>query len=541
MNRYIKFVFILAVFSIAFLGMAGDLHAAKLSDYGLKEGDLVSALFSDDPDVYIINEQGYKRLFLNAEIFNFYGHLGGFFNVKLVSPEVRDTFPTSGLFRNCEDNDPRVFGVNIEGEDIGKLRWLDASATSTLSEDPAFFNKVFCINRKEFNWYPKGLHLKALKDLPKYERKLAKKIEKIVNKIKEHKDDDDYFKKEIKSVGKIVICHKGKETITIGLPALQAHIKHGDEIGKCGAPTPTPGDTTAPVISGASATNTTYNSTHIVWITNENANDKVWYSTSTPVVATSSTPSVSSATLITSHDMTLTGLSASTTYYYLIQSSDASGNIGTSTEQSFTTLSVPPDTTAPVISGVSATSTATTTASVTWTTNENSDSKVWYAATTPISATGSTPTVSSPILVKSHDLTIAGLSASTTYYYLVQSNDASGNIGTSTEQSFTTLPVPADITAPVISGVSATSTATTTASVTWTTDEPADSTVWYATSTPVSTATASSTSSAALVTGHSIDLSELSASTLYYYFVGSKDSALNTATSTESSFTTLAP
>ena len=55
MNRYIKFVFILAVFSIAFLGMAGDLHAAKLSDYGLKEGDLVSALFSDDPDVYIIN------------------------------------------------------------------------------------------------------------------------------------------------------------------------------------------------------------------------------------------------------------------------------------------------------------------------------------------------------------------------------------------------------------------------------------------------------------------------------------------------------
>ena len=441
MNRYIKFVFALAVFSIAFLGMAGDSYAAKPSDYGLKEGDLVSALFSDDPDVYIINEQGYKRLFLNAEIFNFYGHLGGFFNVKLVSEETLDAFPTSGLFRNCEDNDSRVYGVEIEGEDIGKLRWLNASATSTLSEDPAFFNKVFCVNKKEFNWYPKGLSLKFLKDLPKYERKLAKKIEKAVKKeMKERKDDDKYFKQNIKGVGKIVICHNGSETITVGLPALQAHIKHGDEIGKCDGQTPPPpGDTTAPVISIMFATSTTHNSAHIIWTTNENSDSKVWYSTSTPVVATSSTPSVSSATLITSHDTTLTGLSTSTTYYYLIQSSDASGNIGTSTEQSFTTLSAP-DTTAPVISGISATSTASTTASITWTTNE-----------------------------------------------------------------------------------------------------PADSTVWYATSTPVSTATASSTNSASLTTSHNISLSGLNASTLYYYFVGSKDSALNTATSTEYSFTTLAP
>src|SRR3989344_2528133 len=295
MSKYAKFVFVLAMFSAVFLGTAGGSHATKPSDYGLKEGDLVSALFSDDPDVYIINEQGYKRLFLNAEIFNFYGHLGGVFNIKLVSEEK-----------------------------------LNAAATSTLSEDPTFFNKVFCVNKKEFNWYPKGISLKFLKDLPKYERKLAKKIEKAVKKeMKEHRDDDKYFKQNIKGVGKIVICHNGSETITVGLPALQAHIKHGDEIGRCGAPTPTPGDTTAPVISGASATSTTYNSTHIIWITNENANGKVRNSTSTPVVATSSTPSVSSAALITSHDMTLTGLSASTTYYYLIQSSDASGNIRT--------------------------------------------------------------------------------------------------------------------------------------------------------------------------------------------------------------------
>lgn len=440
MNKYTKFVFALGVFAVVFFGMAGGSQAAKPSDYGLKEGDLISAVFSNDPDVYIINDNGYKRLFLNAEIFNFYGHLGGFFNVKLVSTEVRDAFPTSGLFRNCEDNDPRVYGVEVEGEDTGKLRWLDASATSTLSEDPAFFNKVFCINRKEFDWYPKGLSLKDLKDLPRYERKLAKKMEKSTKeKIKEHEheDDDDYFEKEIKDVGKIVICHKGKETITIATPALKAHLRHGDEIGKCGEETPAPGDTTAPIISAVSATSTAYSSTHIVWTTNENADSKAWYSTSTPIAATSSTPTISSPLLLKSHDIMLTGLSAFTTYYYLIQSTDASGNIATSTEQSFTTLAAP-DTTAPVISGVSATSTASTTASITWATNEPTNSTVWYATSTPVS-TATASSTGSASLVTSHAMSLSGLTGSVQYYYFVVSKDSALNTATSSEYSFTTL------------------------------------------------------------------------------------------------------
>ena len=406
----------------------GDSQAAKPSDYGLKEGDLISAMFSNDPDVYIVNENGYKRLFLNQEIFGFYGHLGGFFNVKLVSEEVRDAFPTSGLFRNCEDNDPRVYGVEIEGEDVGKLRWLNASATTTLSEDPAFFERVFCVNKKEFNWYPKGTHLNFLKDLPKYERKLAKKIEKAIKeKIKEYRDDDDddeddddYFEKHIKNVGKIIICHKGKETIAIATPALKAHLKHGDEIGKCGGgPAPVPGDTTAPVITGVSATSTTHNSTHIIWTTNEKASSIVWYSASTPVVATSSTPATSSPVLLKSHDLALVGLSASTTYHYLVRSADAAGNISTSTEGLFTTLSAP-DTTVPTISGVSATSTASTTTNIVWTTNELADSIVWYATSTPVSVATASST-SSASLVTSHNIGLSGLNASTLYYYFVGS------------------------------------------------------------------------------------------------------------------------
>lgn len=44
-------------------------QAAKPADFGLREGEMISASDSSDPDIYIINEQGYKRLFLNPTMF----------------------------------------------------------------------------------------------------------------------------------------------------------------------------------------------------------------------------------------------------------------------------------------------------------------------------------------------------------------------------------------------------------------------------------------------------------------------------------------
>lgn len=32
---------------------------------------------------------------------------------------------------------------------------------------------------------------------------------------------------------KVVICHKGKKTITVGKPAAKAHLRHGDTLGRC--------------------------------------------------------------------------------------------------------------------------------------------------------------------------------------------------------------------------------------------------------------------------------------------------------------------
>jgi peptidoglycan hydrolase-like protein with peptidoglycan-binding domain len=97
------------------------------------------------------------------------------------------------------------------------------------------------------------------------------------------------------------------------------------------------------------------------------------------------------------------------------------------------------DTTAPVISSVMATGTTATATQITWKTNELSDSKVWYGTAIPVTIATPTAVVSSAVLVKNHTLNITGLTASTTYNYVVASRDGAGNLASSTEKSFTTL------------------------------------------------------------------------------------------------------
>lgn len=103
------------------------------------------------------------------------------------------------------------------------------------------------------------------------------------------------------------------------------------------------------------------------------------------------------------------------------------------------------DATAPVISSI-ASSTDSTTATVTWTTGELSDSKVSYGT---VSGAYTTST-SSMSMVTSHSLGLTGLSTATTYYYVVVSADGLGNISTSTEKTLRTTSVP-DTTDPTVS------------------------------------------------------------------------------------------
>src|SRR5207253_1881126 len=106
-----------------------------------------------------------------------------------------------------------------------------------------------------------------------------------------------------------------------------------------------------------------------------------------------------------------------------------------------------------------------------------------------------------------------------------------GNTGSTT-------PPNSDTTAPIISAAAVGSLASTSAIITWTTNEPATSKVYFSTSTPLSLATAMTVIVPGLVTVHSATLSSFAASTTYAYVIESADVAGNTATTTAATVTT---
>jgi hypothetical protein len=98
-------------------------------------------------------------------------------------------------------------------------------------------------------------------------------------------------------------------------------------------------DTTPPVISNVVASNVTSSSADITWNTDEASDSQVEYATS-PCPCGNDTPL--DTTMVTSHSRTITGLSPNTTYHYRAKSRDAAGNLGYSSDQTFTTASAPP-------------------------------------------------------------------------------------------------------------------------------------------------------------------------------------------------------
>jgi len=128
-----------------------------------------------------------------------------------------------------------------------------------------------------------------------------------------------------------------------------------------------------------------------------------------------------------------TGLTAGTTYRYRVRAADAAGNLSAySNIVSATTT--PSDTTPPTISSVAAGSITSSGATITWTTNEASDTQVEYGTTT---AYGNSTTLNTT-MVTSHSAALSGLSPSTLFNYRVKSRDAAGNLATSGNFTFTT-------------------------------------------------------------------------------------------------------
>ena len=217
------------------------------------------------------------------------------------------------------------------------------------------------------------------------------------------------------------------------------------------------------------------------------------------------------------------GLSSSTTYYYKVTSQDSNDNISYFS----TGVSDLPngqggtDITPPTISNVATTSLTTNSITITWATDELSNSYIGYSTTSGSFGTE----IGVPSMVTSHSVTLSNLQPNTAYYFQVKSYDPSGNLATDNNggqgYTFTTLA------GPTISDVSVTEATNNTATIAWQTNIDSDSYVVYSTSSDLSSS--QSYGSGSLTTDHQITLQNLTQGIKYYFYVKSTDGSGNIA------------
>lgn len=180
-------------------------------------------------------------------------------------------------------------------------------------------------------------------------------------------DDDVDLSEYVPGVTGVVMCHvRGNgltHTIVVGGPAVQAHLAHGDELEECendardsddedvddedaddeddeevedADDEEEDDDTTAPVISAINISINNSSRVDISWQTDEDTDGAIWYDTEEDVEV-GSDENVETEEFDDSHEVTLSDLTAETTYYFIVSSADGAGNEGVSSELSFET------------------------------------------------------------------------------------------------------------------------------------------------------------------------------------------------------------
>jgi len=274
-------------------------------------------------------------------------------------------------------------------------------------------------------------------------------------------------------------------------------------------------DLTPPVISNVKVGGITDRLALVSWETDEPADGTVEFGADTTYGRT-----VTHSGLLRLHELTLTGLGASTAYHFRVRSTDGSGNgptVGADIE--FSTLAVP-DLQAPVITNVLVQGYTESSATILWETDELADGRVEYGASTSYGQT-----FSAPGFARQHSVTLTGLSPDTQYHFRVVSADPSANTAQGPDATFRTKKTGGgqDTTPPVISDIKISGITDTLAVVLWATDEPADSSVEYGNS----TAYGLRASDTAQLLNHSVILSGLSPNTTYHIRVRSTDTSGN--------------
>jgi hypothetical protein len=177
---------------------------------------------------------------------------------------------------------------------------------------------------------------------------------------------------------------------------------------------------------------TTSTAATITWSTTVASDSQVNYGTTSSYGSSS----LLNSTAVLNHSVSLSGLQPSTTYHFQVLSRDPTTNLLASSGDYTFATAAPPDV-PPVISAIQA-SVTTTTATITWTTDKPGDTQVDYGTT----ASYGTTTTLNQTLATSHTVTLTGLQPNTVYHFDVKSRDAAKSLTTSSDQTFTTLPIP---------------------------------------------------------------------------------------------------
>lgn len=296
-------------------------------------------------------------------------------------------------------------------------------------------------------------------------------------------------------------------------------------------------ETTPPSIFNVQTSQTTATTATITWDTDELSDSKVEYITSTggdftdaPFQGVSSM--VDNPSGVGEHQVTLSDLTPGTTYYFQVKSTDVSANSATAKDgtdgYSFTTPS------GAAITGTAVESVTNTTAIITWSTDQNSDSYVTYSPNADLS---SSTQVGHDESVTDHQVELTGLNPGSQYYFFVESGNAQDkNIQDGMAQYYT-LTTTSDTREPTITFNSSQDVATdiNSATIEFTTDEFTSSAVQYGTTTSYG----SSESNSSYNTDHHYTLSGLASGETYHFQLEATDQDGNTATAGDYTFTTV--
>jgi hypothetical protein len=184
----------------------------------------------------------------------------------------------------------------------------------------------------------------------------------------------------------------------------------------------------------------------IVWETNRLATSWVEYSTESGFSSASALryPFVPSSVYASVHTLTLDGLGAGVTYYFVTYAESASGIVVSSSEGSFETPAIPLGDSLPpdFVEGPVLTMKDDTSATWEWTSSEKATEQFEYATTPGFElGTGTSFTADPDTTEYFHTMEVTGFQPNTTYYYHILTADASGNVGDSGELQFTTNPI----------------------------------------------------------------------------------------------------